>query len=254
MHHLAAFFGNIAQSAAYANIAAVADQGLSISSNSRFLPSARKRILGAWGAGASVTSLRIEAPSLRIPSFPEVYPQVTAVDPPDNQGFSWYGDYGLSVEREEELAMTGDHAVAGASDMYAALWLADRFTEAPKGPCTTLRAAIPSTTLTNGTWVTSSFTFNQTLASGEYAIIGMAVVMNDAQLARLVFPDGPNVRPGVLTFLTYGNSIRSQRFRFGNAGLFGKFRSTAQPTREILGGTAGAETGTLFLDVVPLSR
>lgn len=251
MHHLLGFFGSIAQSAAYANIAAVSDQGFTVSANSKFLPSSRKRILGAWLAGASITSGRIEAPSLRQVSFPEIYPGVAALAAPDNQGFVWYGDNGLYVEREEELAVTGDHAVAGASPMFAALWVTDRFQEAPKGQTFTLRGTA-SPTLTQGTWVNAAITFNQTLASGDYAITGLQVVCNDCLLARLVFPDGPNLRPGVLTQTSYGQSIRSQRFRFGNAGLFGKFRSTAQPTIEFLGGTAGAETATVFLDVVRL--
>jgi hypothetical protein len=81
----------------------------------------------------------------------------------------------------------------------------------------------------------------------------MASVCNDAYLTRLVFPGNTFWRPGCANGMAYSNVDFRQLFRNGFLGLWGTFISTQPPQLEIIGNAAGAETATVYLDLVAIS-
>lgn len=249
MHTVAAFFENMAQNTTYDAVSGVSDPANTLSSNGRFIFPDNYRMLAAAVMGASIGAARLNAPSLRSVVLPELYPVNVGAALSDNVKIVAPGRFGPRVIKNEEVAVELSHAGAGAEDVFAGLFMAPTFVPAPEGPIFTLLASA-SPTLTAGTWVNVALTFNQTLPAGEYTVVGLNVICNDAFLARLVFPGGPVFRPGCVVNDTYGQTNPIEPFRYGRMGLYGKFENTAPPTLDILGYVAGAETPVVMLDVI----
>jgi hypothetical protein len=88
------------------------------------------------------------------------------------------------------------------------------------------------------------------LPAGSYDIIGMRAVSTGAIAARLVIP-GFEWRPGVIAYDAVGD-VELPRFRYGNAGVFGRFTHDSPPTVDFL--SVSADTSeTVFLDVVKVA-
>lgn len=249
MHTLAGFMKAESGTQVYDALTAVLDQSLTISSNGRFIFPGQWKVLGAFGLGTGLTAMRHDSPSMRSMVLPEIYPTVVAGTVPDNPGWIDYAGNGPSILMNEEYTVDASHTGAGPDNIFAGVWVTPQFVPAPNGPIYTLLATA-SPTLTVGTWVNVALTFNQTLPSGEYTVVGLNVVCTSGIFARLVFPGSNQFRPGCVVNPTYGQSLRGLPFRNGNLGLYGKFMSTAQPSLEIMGVAAGAQTATVAIDVI----
>ena len=73
-------------------------------------------------------------------------------------------------------------------------------------------------------------------------------------MSRLAFPNNLAWRPGFPVGETIAIIDPRQTFRAGQFGLLGTFDQTAPPQLEVLGGTAGAETPAVILDLVELGK
>lgn len=249
MHNLVAFYASVAQNAALSNLTPVTDPLVTVTANSRVIFPADYRIGAIQGLIVDGSRMRLNTPSMRNIALPELYPIKITADQGTNPvmiGPIWDR---MMIPRNDEVGIDVSRAGAGAGDCYAALWVAPQFRPAPNGPVFTMRATA-SVTLTNGTWVASTLTFDQTLPYGRYAVVGLHVECNDGVFARLTFPGQTQFRPGVPCVEAYGSYTNPQMFRYGAFGLFGEFDSTAQPGMEFLGNVAGAETPTVLLDLV----
>jgi hypothetical protein len=252
MHHLAAFRAQLAISANYAAIAGVADAALPINAAGQFILPSNMKVLGAFAQGGTLSRVQIQAPSLRSLAFPEINPiQETANDPAvTNANYRPFGDSGPNLMANESLALAGSNSSGAAVvEAVAGLWIAPRFVAAPPGPIYTL-VATTTNVLVADSWTLSTLAFETVLAAGRYSVVGLAVVCDDANLARLVFPGATNLRPGCLVVPATGGNQRYDQFRVGNTGEFGQFEFNAPPQLEILGHTAGPEAATVFMDVV----
>lgn len=241
-------YASIAQDATLANLTPVNDSLVTVQNNKFVFP--YEANLGALLVNVPDGSrAQINTPSLRSIALPELYPvKITAENGtnPPIVGPLWNT---MRIPMNDEFGISVSRAGAGAADSFAGIWFAPAFTPAPGGPVISLRATF-TITLTAGTWVLGNLTFDQSLPYGSYAVVGMQVTCGDAMLARLSFPGNTQYRPGVPVVETYGSYVNPQVFRNGQFGLFGVFNSTAQPSIEVLGHTAGAETGTVLLDIV----
>jgi hypothetical protein len=252
VHNLVAFFGSVAQNAALANLPPAYDPLVTVTPNSRVIFPEDYWIGAAHVQVVDGTRARINSPSFRTIALPELYPiDITAAigTNPPMIGPMWDQ---LRVPRNDEFGIDVSRAGAGAGNCFGAIWVAPRFTPAPSGPVYSMRATA-AITLTVGTWVAGSLTFDQVLPSGRYAVVGMDCVCNDGMYARLTFPGGTQYRPGVPCVEAVGDYVNPQIFRSGRFGLFGTFESTAQPGIEIMGDTAGAETPTIILDLIKVA-
>lgn len=251
MFHLGAFYASLAQNASYSQLLAVADGGLSQNSASQYIAWDNLRILASYVQGVTTNRAQIQSPSLRNLAYPEHYPVVQSAltTVPDGFGYQTYMDDGPRLLSQEAFGMYASENNTGASPTVGALWLADRMQPAPPGPRITL-VATSTNVLVAQAWSLSTLTFATQLAAGEYAVVGMEVVCADATLARLVFPGGTNLRPGVVVQAVYGRKNWRDSWRYGRFGEFGRFIFNTPPQLEVFGAVAGSESVLLLLDVV----
>lgn len=250
MFNLVAFYASVAQDAALVNLAPVTDPLVTIQ-NSRLIFPGEMQIGAIQGLILDGTRMRINTPQFRSIALPEVYPVKITAEQGTNpviMGPMWDS---LRIPRNDEFGFDVSRAGAGAGDCFAGLWYAPRRPAAPQGPIITLRATA-TITLTVGTWVAGSLTFDQSLPYGKYAVVGMNSIAGDAVFVRLAFPGETQYRPGVPNVEAYGSYVNPQIFRYGNFGLFGTFDSTAQPLIEVLGHTAGSEPIVVLLDLIKI--
>jgi hypothetical protein len=203
-----------------------------------------------WAAafGVNLTNARINTPRLRTISLPSIQPVETAVTPGNLPGISWFDGGMLKIAAIDETAMEMTDT-AGAGNLSGLVGLVDQLNNnIPAGPVSVLRATA-TITVGNGVWGQGTFTFDQTLPAGRYAVIGMDVVGANLIGARLLFQGG-GPRPGVVARTAVANKP-DWNFLSGYAGNWGEFESTAQPLIELFG-NAAPTTQTIFLKVVKI--
>lgn len=249
MHNLVAYFASVAQNAALTNLTPVTDPLVTVSANNRFIFPQDYQLLLANLLIDSGSRARLNTPSMRNVALPELYPVKITAGQGANPVLVSLTPGRIMIPKNDEVGIDVSRAGAGAADCFAGLWVAPQFVPAPPGPTYTMRAT-STITLTDGTWVLGTLTFDQTLPYGKYTIIGMSAQITSGVYARLVFPGSIQFRPGVTCVEAYGSYVNPQQFRYGAMGSYGTFDSTAQPAVEVLGLAAGAQTGVFLLDLV----
>lgn len=201
--------------------------------------------------GTGVTGARFNAPSLRNLFLPAIYPVNVATPMNQTRAFVHHlGPYAPFIQANEEFTVELSHTGAGPDQAYAVVALDDGLNNRPPTGPRFKALATATQTLVAQAWTFSNLTFDQVLPSGRYEVYGIQVICNDAIAARLVFPGQNNYRPGTIAFETFGQDF-SVALTADDAGEFmGEFFNTATPGLEIFGDTAGAETATVFLDLV----
>lgn len=249
MFTLAGFYKSVALNAVYDSLNAAVDQSLTVSANNKYIFPLRFKVWQAAVMGNFVTAARLDAPSLRSLVLPQIYPVIVAAAPPDQPPVTWLGEYGPTLQVNEEVTIDVSHAGAGADDVFGAMFLSDQPSAAPGGPGYTL---LGTATIVHvkGAWVLGALVLDQTLPSGRYAVVGFDAVSANAFLCRLVFPGLSQWRPGVVANAVYGRRSWADRNRFGRMGAWGEFMNTAQPQVEVFGHTAGSTAVTVLIDVV----
>jgi len=134
----------------------------------------------------------------------------------------------------------------GAAVMNRAfLWLCDGAPKPVTGKIYTVRCT-GAASLATASWVNTALTFQQTLPTGHYQVVGMRVWGANAVAARLFFVGGA-WRPGVPCGNTEDNNEWSD-FRFGNTGVWGEFDNTTPPSLDVMGVTDTAQV--VLLDLI----
>jgi len=251
MHHLMAFYSSLAQNAAYAQLAAVADGGMTRNQANQYIMPANMMCIGAHVQGVTTFQAQIQAPSLRTIAYPEISPLVQAAiaSPPTLPAWVGYGTNGPRFLMNEAVGVYASENNTGASPTVAGLWITDNLQTAPPGMQITLVASATVTDVVQA-WTLSTLTFATQLAAGQYVVTGMGVIGAGANYARLVFPGQTNYRPGVLVDSAVGNKQWRDQFRFGRFGTFGTFQFNAPPQLETFGNAAASHTYTVLLDVI----
>ena len=245
----AGFYSSLTGPQTYGALAGAVDQSLTLGQGNGYILPQRMRVTKALAVGTVVTAAQIQAPSLRNLAYPEIYPVIVAAVVPDNYPLLDMGGRGPIIQANEQLQVGVGNSGAGATDNWAALWLQDKPNPAPGGQMFTA-VATTTVTLIKGAWVLGTLSFGTALVPGVYSVVGMETVGTGALISRLVFPGVSQYRPGVLAQAAYGRTDRYGQFRSGNSGLFGTFLNTAQPNIEFFGLAAGAQSFTVFLDLI----
>lgn len=252
MHNLVAFYASVAQNATLTNLTPVTDPLVTVTANNRFIFPMDYKIGAMQCLGNALQRARINSPSFRQVALPEVYPVKITSTQGTNPVLSIPGWGSLTIPRNDEVGIDVSHGGSGADDIFAALWVTDQYRPATQGPTLTMRCTA-TITLTVGTWVLGTLTFDQTLPFGTYEVVGMNAQGTNLQYARLVYPGQSNYRPGVPGVAAVGSYVNPQLFRYGNFGSFGRFNSTAQPNIEVLGDTAGSQALVILLDIIKVA-
>lgn len=254
MFHAAAFYSSLTQAAAYAQLAAVADGGLTRNAANLYIAPANVVVMAAHVQGVTVSAAQIQAPSLRNFAYPEIYPTVvgarTAI--PDNAGYQVYRDRGPRILLNEAFGIYASEGNVGASPTNGCLFIADRFVPPPMGQIITVLCT-STIVLVDTQWTLGTLAFSQQLPVGNYAVVGMQCIMDNSNYARLVFPGASNWRPGCPVADAYGEKDWLNAFRVGNMGWWGEFPFNNPPQVEVFGAAAGSTVGTFLLDLVKVS-
>ena len=253
MFHLAAFGGAKTDSTANQNVPATAtEQALSVSANNRYISPMKVKVFCAFAQNDTISSARINAPSLRNLGLPEIYPVNPAAAVAITSPLDYRGDDGVEIQATEEFGVDVSNGASTVDFAEAGLWFRGTIDSIPPGKRFTI-VATANITGVRDAWVNGVLTFGQVLPFGTYGVIGMSAVGTAVVFSRLVFPFASYWRPGVLATPTYGNIEPLQAFRHGKLGLWGTFVSTAQPSLEIFNSTAGATAMTVILDLVAIN-
>lgn len=248
MFHLAAFFKTEAGAATLDNITAVQDQSIPIDANGNFLVQADNwRIDAILALGATLSAARVRSPLLQSTFLPDIYPFVVSATVPDNVKVANFNKSGPLIRKNDPLNIQA--SVTGAGDVFGLMWMSDGSGQVPGGPI--LRFPMAATaTLVKGQWVNAPLTSSQVLPSGRYSVVGMQIIGTAVLAGRLVFVGQNNVRPGTFGQPTLGFSDPWLQFGYGNHSEYGQFDNTSPPTVDLLGLAAGAQTPTVWLDLI----
>lgn len=223
--------------ATLAQLAAVADQHVTVSGDNITVPDGLAFLAGAYFSGVSITQGRIDSPSLRGLLFPDIEPlaRTTGGEPGTPPEFhDWFERPIPLVAGEVVRALAAEDGV-GATRRYAFLWLSSGPIAPVAGNIFTVRVT-NATTLTADAWTNGALTFDQTLPVGRYQLVGARFQGGGLIAFRMVFP-GPNTRPGGLGCDADGD-LDHPRFRRGMSGVWGDFRDNAPPTVDFFSNAA----------------
>jgi hypothetical protein len=231
------------------NIAAVNDPHLTTNGDDIRVPNGMNNLVGhaiLSAADAALTDARLLAPSLRRICNIQIGVLVNAIvfgNPPEGIMHPMLPTP-LIVDESLQLQINSDEAADTAVEI-GLVWFSDGQLAPVYGDVYTVRATA-AITESAGVWVNGNLTFDQTLAVGEYEIIGMRAQSSNGVCARLVFVGSP-WRPGVPMVNAKGD-IDCRWFRYGRLGSLGRFHSTNPPTLDVLGVTSTAQV--IWLDLL----
>lgn len=233
------------------DITAVADPQLT-QQNSHHLPNRDTLLLGAYVLETSAIRTRIETPKLREMYNPYIRPLERAAAVPNRPNYASFLGYELMLRGGEEIVVKASNNLGAATEQCTViLWIGDRPVPPANAPIYTMRTSWSITGVANG-FASGNLTFDQTLPSGNYDVVGMAVFGTNLVAGRLILP-GYSHRPGVIGGVDAGK-FAGDYFRMGNMGVFGSFNNVALPQLEIFTSAAGAATGDCYLDLIYRGR
>lgn len=250
MFHLLAFQKSQASAATLVALTPAVDQIFPQNSNGQYIMPLNAKLEAATALGATLGQARINTPAFRQVALPDIYPTIIAATPPTAPYIDYKYGYGPVIEKNNPLEVdTTNTNGAGVDQQYAGLWMGDGNYNLPSGKKWTFHATA-AITLGNKVWGSGSFTFDQVLPYGTFAIVGMNVVGANLLFARIVFVGG-GWRPGVLCNTTYGH-FPNPLFRAGALGEYGRFESNAPPQIELFG-NAAPTTQEIWLDCIQIA-
>lgn len=250
MLHTVAYSGEPGTITSYAAIAAISDSILPASGNGLLMPG-DLRVVAAYAGGTTLSRARINAASLLRVGYPSIRPIQAVTDgvPPVDPNFMTMLANAPLVRANESVGVDVVHSTVGTARQVALLWLADKFDPVPSGDSFDLRFTGTTNIATAFTWTIVTPTFDQSLPSGTYAVVGLEMICNNVIAARLVFPSSV-FRPGVLGGgAAVGTARTHSAFYDGSFGVLGMFQQNAPPNLEVLT-AAAASTQEGYLRVV----
>lgn len=252
MFHLLAFAGVKTDSTANEAAPGVVDAGWNLNAQNRFISPQKLKVVAGSVMNDTITAARINAPSMRNIGLPEIYPTTVSDDPATSPAIAFWGENGPEIQQGEAFGVDTSNGASTVDRVHAGLVVRGSFDQVPAGKRTTITGTSAQTLLLDG-WTTNTITLTQDLPYGTYAVIGAHVVCNDAWAFRLVFSGVQNWRPGGFATMTYGQFDQRELFRAGKMGQWGQFITTNPPQLDLIGNAAGAETATVFLDLVAVN-
>lgn len=265
MHHMLAYFANLAAAATNSELNAVADDGVfsrrgGTGGTGRFIFSEPWDLIGAYAIAANITRSRISAAHINAIGRHQIWPVDRSATVPDDPAWNDMRDWPLRLPLNEEVAVEASNNAGVAEDTFAFFAIAEpafnrgfpsylqrltvRFTASPTG----IAAGWSSPT---------AITMESDLRGGVYSVIGMSVQDAGALAYRLVFArrpfsQGRELRPGVLGQEAIGD--RPSEIFDGRLGEFGRFHTFELPSVQAFTTAAGATTAEGRLNLLYLGE
>lgn len=215
--------------------------------NGHFVPQVDWGVLFAYVGAATLNRARFVSPAFRQITTPWIRPQGTAIVPLDEPNIADYRDNPLKIRALEELALEAMQTTGGAAVIAAVAGITKTGIQpAPRGDVFTMRGT-GTTTVTAGAWTQATITWQDTLPTGTYAVVGLEAVSVTGLAARLIFEEQWE-RPGaVAQSLVSGNG--HAMFRKGGLGIWGRFNANRMPNIQMLCNAADTAQE-IFLDFI----
>lgn len=252
MLHTLAFGGAKTDSTPNEAAPGVVDPGWTLNAQNRYISPMKLKVVAGVAMNDAITACRINAPSLRNLGLPELYPTTVSNVPAVSPAIAYWGANGPEIQPTEAFGLDSSDGVATVKRIHAGLWVRNSFEPVPAGKRFTITGTSAQTLLLDA-WTTNTITLSQELPFGTYGVIGLGIVCATCYLGRLVFPGNTYWRPGCTAVATYGQFDQRDLWRNGAQGLLGTFVSTQPPQLDLIGNTAGAQTATVFLDLVAVN-
>jgi hypothetical protein len=243
-----AFAGSVAQNAVLAQIPRITDTYIQNVSDGYQSQNSLK-VFGAYVRSDAASAIRLESPSLRVPSFPRFAQYDGAANPPNLPPFNDYGDSGPVIPALDPFNVTVSRAGAGAFVSHSLLFMGNSRPSPIVGECRTILCTSAVTTSATA-WTPATMTLSDSLPYGRYRIVGAMGFGTGLLAGRFVFPDRQN-RPGFLAQQAV-DEYGWDYFRYGKLGAWGEFNSTAFPVMEFLNYAANSAQ-TVQIDIMRVS-
>jgi hypothetical protein len=248
MQHLAAFAESIDPGGALVNIAAVNDDSVFTSGDDIRVPVELPYLAGEAALISATTPIQaqFQSPSLRQVANIDVEPAALGLVFGDPAELALHMDSPIRLRGDESLNFLVNTNPAAAEVHYGLAWFTDGPVQPVTGDIFSVRATMSVTGVANA-WVSGGLTFAQDLPVGNYDVVGMRVRAAGLVAARLNFVGGA-FRPGVPGAVAIDDVIGMQ-FRYGKAGVLGRFHTNTPPQIEVLA-AAAAITPVVILDLI----
>lgn len=246
--HTFAYSGSLAQTP-NVDVPAVIDDVLTISNNHFIIPTPRKLFVGYAGS-ATLTLAELNCAKFRQYAPIRILPWNVGALPANNPNVFDASQLSIQLPTNEEIqAICSSGIATGSETVFLLFNVYSQYQTPPQGTVYSYHGV--STTTTNvGSWTTVTTTWDTTLGSGVYGVIGGTVADAGGVGWRIIFPEQSD-RPGGLCVGSLAN--RSwPGFRSGGGGLLGTFQSLALPSIQILAATA-TSTRDVTLDIVKIA-
>ncbi len=240
-----AAFSESQDSATLVNVAALADQHLTVSGDDLRVPEFANHLVGVHALGPNVTRAMLVSPTLRRMLNYEITPIDVGVEPASNPPVVMFARNPIPLVTDENINAQAAEDAAGASRATVLVWLSDGALTPVEGEMYTVRVT-GATTLAANVWTNAALTFDQSLQPGRYAIVGARFIAAGLQAFRFAFVGG-FFRPGGVGF-DAASDFEPAHQRKGGLGVWGEFPHTVPPTVDFLSNSADtSETGELDL-------
>ncbi len=251
--HLLAWFES-QDSVVLVDVAALADTSITREGTDGYqVPVLTPELFAGAVLGTDILEARFTAPSLeRMRSTVNIYPKAESAE-----SFAlthpqiWVPNRAIGLDPSEVLRFQAAEDGAGVGEAYGLAFLKapGDLPAMPPGPVIQARAT-GTTTLVADVWNTVTYTLEQELSSGTYAVVGFISTGVSQIAARLIIP-GLGNRAGLPAFIGATTNVAQ------NADLvildklmyynMGEFQHTALPQLEILAAAADTAQEVQFL-------
>ena len=248
---LAAYYESVDQAGAYANMAAPADQHLTVNTPRIQVPSLNQLLMVMAGLENAVAPRgRITTPSLRQRTLLQVAPISVAaagpVVPTSPHAAMDMASTPVKLVTGEQMTFEALATPVAAQIQWCGVLLGDGPAKQATGDIFTTRAT-GTTTCVAGAWTLCPLTFDENLPRGKYQVVGAKFMGATCKMGRLVFPGYP-WRPGFMGCATV-DIVEHWRSRGGNLGVWGEWEDVDNLQAEFLCG-AGDTTQIVYLDLI----
>jgi hypothetical protein len=228
--HLLAWSVAIGQTAD-TEVTAVQDDIVFRNSVNRFYLGQAMDLVAAYAGSATINRAKFASASLRQVNFPFIRPVERTVAPPDLPGMMDLVESPFRLPQGEELLVQATSDLAcGTERLNVLAWVTTGLRNAPTGDVLACRATSSTAAVAN-TWTSISYTFDQSLPPGEYAIVGSESISTTGVAHRFIIPN-QEWRPGSLSNVAVGNQTHPL-FQERRLGQYGVFQHVALPTIQV---------------------
>lgn len=238
MYHTLAYTGSVALSSTKQALPALADSVMRIGASNGFVLQEDMFLLGAKGAGVGIANANLQAPKLLQfrPFFVTPLDTTLASANPDLTAI--FPQRAFTFRAQEEVTAQTDNTNAAAQQQVLVCHLATKIDPVPPGEILIITGTSTTTAVANA-WSQLTFSLDQALPEGVYAMVGSEVQSTNAIAHRFTFLNGQTYRPGNISTTAFSNRQQYALPWFVN-GVMGYFSNVSLFNIEALCGAADA--------------